>query len=316
MSSTSEGAHADAACAHCGKAEKDNANLNSCTACKAVKYCSCDCRKSHWPDHKETCEKRVHEQLFDEELCKQLNKTRGECPICMLPFQCDYNAAAFKGCCGKVICHGCIHAQKKEDVKSGKKFEDFGRCPFCRAPTPTKDDLAADFMQKFVEKKNADAILTVAVYCRRGMEGFRKDTAKSIKLFLVAGKLGSAEAYCNLGNMFNVGDEVEQDKKKAMHYYKLGAIGGSINARHNIACMEAHTENYERAHKLFLMCAKSGFEPSLKCVKTGFVEGYVTKDEYAQALRAYQEQQEETKSATRDEAVVYQANPDLYWENS
>ena len=55
---------------------------------------------------------------------------------------------------------------------------------------------------------------------------------------------------------------------------------------------------------------------SLNMVKKGYVDGYdafVTKADYLKALRAYQKKREETKSESRDEALVYEANPSLYW---
>ena len=42
---------------------------------------------------------------------------------------------------------------------------------------------------------------------------------------------------------------------------------------------------------------------------------FVTKDEFAEALRAYQDQsiQDGTKSEWRSEALLYRANPSQYW---
>ena len=87
-----------------------------------------------------------------------------------------------------------------------------------------------------------------------------------------------------------------------------------MNSRHNLAVMEETNGAYKRAYKHFLICAKAGYEPSLDSVKIGFQDGYVTKDEYTGALRAYQKQRDDRKSAMRDEALVYEANPSLYWK--
>ena len=48
--------------------------------------------------------------------------------------------------------------------------------------------------------------------------------------------------------------------------------------------------------------ARAGFEKALEGVKVGFMEGVVTKDEYASTLRAYHERQKEMKSEMRDKA--------------
>ena len=67
--------------------------------------------------------------------------------------------------------------------------------------------------------------------------------------------------------------------------------------------MEVETGNYERAKKHFILAANSGYKISLDNVKEGFMSGFVTKDEYANTLRAYQKIQDEMKSDVRDKAV-------------
>ena len=51
-------------------------------------------------------------------------------------------------------------------------------------------------------------------------------------------------------------------------------------------------------------------------MERGLKSGYVSKEKYAEALRLYQKQHEETRSAMRDEALVYKANPSMYFDNS
>ena len=55
---------------------------------------------------------------------------------------------------------------------------------------------------------------------------------------------------------------------------------------------------------------------SVKEVEISYKNGYVTKDEYAEALRSYQKYNDATRSPMRDEALVYEANLSLYFENS
>jgi hypothetical protein len=43
-------------CAFCGKQGK----LRKCSGCLAVAYCSKQCQKTHWGDHKQVCKKVVH----------------------------------------------------------------------------------------------------------------------------------------------------------------------------------------------------------------------------------------------------------------
>ena len=123
-------------------------------------------------------------------------------------------------------------------------------------------------------------------------------------MWLKAGELGSAEAYYNLAINYHNGKGVDADKRKAKHYFELAAMNGSSAARHSVGLVELEAENYHRAMRHFLIAAKAGFKDSLDAVKAAFEGGLVTKDEYANTLRAYQKIQDEAKSEMRDKAVV------------
>ena len=69
--------------------------------------------------------------------------------------------------------------------------------------------------------------------------------------------------------------------------------------------MEIEAGNYHRANKHFILAAKAGYNDSLNFVKKGFMKGSVTKDEYADTLRAHQKAHDEMKSDDRDKAEAY-----------
>ena len=92
------------------------------------------------------------------------------------------------------------------------------------------------------------------------------------------------------------------DKKKAKHYWELAAMNGDLNARYSLGCEEAEAGSHNRAMKHFILSSKAGYKQSLDCVKQGFLNGFVTKDEYAITLRAHQECCNEIKSDDRDKA--------------
>ena len=141
----------------------------------------------------------------------------------------------------------------------------------------------------------------------KGELGLQKDSVKAMELFLKATEHGCPEAYYNMGNLYRNGDGVEKNMKKAIHCYQLGTIGGCLSSRHNLACLDC---NYERAYKHLLICTKAGLELSVKTLQVGVEDGYVTNDEYEEALKAYQNQHEETKSVMRDEALAFESNFD------
>ena len=299
MSSLAADTAAMTTCANCSKAEADGCKLKRCTACKMVKYCCRDCQVAHRPKHIKACKKRAAE-LFDEELFKD-PPDQPECPICMLPMPLDRGQIMFQLCCGKTICKGCIHAQTKEDIKSGKRWDDVGACAFCREPGTYSDEEEKKRLKKLMEKGNAKSLYVAASLYTKGERGFCRNPTKAIELFTKSADLGCTDAYVSLGSIYEEGYGVGRDVKKARYYFELGAIGGSIDARHNLACLDKKDGDIERASKHFVICAKAGYELSLPCVKRYFKDGIVTKDEYAEVLRAYQKQQEDRKSAMRDE---------------
>ena len=149
-----------------------------------------------------------------------------------------------------------------------------------------------------MEADNADAFNIL------GIMGMPQDFAKANELRLRAGELGSAEGYCNLGYSYDNGRCVEVDKKKATYFYELAAMKGSVSARHNLGCLEWNAGNEHRAMKHFIL-ARAGDKNSLDKVKDGFMHGLITKDEYANTLRANQSRQDEVKSDARDKAEEY-----------
>ena len=278
-------------CANCGK---EGGTLNTCNKCKMVKYCNAACKKKHRSKHKKACEKRVVD-LHDEELFKE-HPPPEDCPICFLPLPLDIigeSKSSFTSCCGKHICTGCIYAM------NGRGKIDL--CAFCRAPTPSSEEEIVKRVRKLMDANNAYGFLNFAGFYFRGIMGLPQDFAKANELYLRAGELGCAEGYFNLGNSYRNGNGVEVDKKKAKHYYELAAMNGNVLARHNLGCMEGEAGNITRAMKHFILSARAGDKESLDNVKEGYMDDIVTKDEYANALRAYQKIQDETKSDDRDD---------------
>ena len=135
--------------------------------------------------------------------------------------------------------------------------------------------------------------------------GMPRDITKANELWHRAGEIGCSYAYYNLGISYENGDGVEMDKKKAKHYYELAAMNGDVHARHNLGCEEYEAGNYHRAFKHFILSARAGDKVSLDNVKYGYMNGMITKDEYANTLRTYQQRCDEMKSKDRIKAEEF-----------
>ena len=283
-------------CANCGKGEESSINLKSCAACKMVKYCSRECQIAHRPQHKKECKKRAKE-LHDELLFKQ-PPPLDDCPICFLRMPHLTQVQVYMECCGKVICDGCIHA-----VKSG---EGASLCPFCRTPAPTSDREVIKGYKKRMGSNDADAMCDMGGYYLRGQYGLPQNYAKALELWHRAGKLGHAGSYNNIGVAYELGDGIERDEKKARHYFELAAMVGDVMARNYLGVDEYEAGNKDRALKHFMIAVVGGNKKSLENIKRLYKVGHATKDAYTNALRAYQEYVNETRSEQRDEAATFE----------
>ena len=298
----------ESTCANCSK---EVSNPNICNKCKAAVYCNAVCKKKHRSKHKTECERRVAElheeqlererreaELHDEKLFKQ-PPPKEDCPICMLPLPTLITGYKYKECCGKVICSGCIHAVA---IRDGG----VGLCPFCRKPAPTAEEEIIELYKKRMEVDDAEGIRNMGCCYHNGIYGLPQDHAKALDLWLRAAELGSTKSYCNIGGAYYFGrGGVERDEKKANHYFELAAMGGHLDARHNLGVLEGRASNADRALNHFMIAAGCGYYNSLEHIKQMFMNGDVTKDDYAKALRAYQANLVEIKSAQRDEAAAF-----------
>ena len=94
------------------------------------------------------------------------------------------------------------------------------------------------------------------------------------------------------------------DQKKAKHYYELAAMGGHVDARHNLGIDEENADNIDRAIKHFMIAVKDGGSASLKTIREMVTIGHATKDDFKKALESYQAYLDEVRSDQRDKAAA------------
>ena len=93
-------------------------------------------------------------------------------------------------------------------------------------------------IKKLMECGNAVAFFEMAGIYERGTHGLPQDFAKATELWLKAGELGCAVAYCNLGLSYRNGRGVEVSRKRrniSMSSQLL--MNGDLLARQNLGCM-------------------------------------------------------------------------------
>jgi len=286
-------------CANCDKGEECIDSLKTCSKCNMAKYCNRECQLAHWPQHKKDCKKRAAE-LHDEKLFKQ--PPSEDCPICMQTLPSLQSGSRFKLCCGKMICSGCIHANKEMQLKKMKHLD---LCPFCRAPTPQGVKNTFEATKKQADAGHAAAINAMGGYYQRGEHGLPQDNDKALELYRQAAELGDATSHYNIGKAYMLGEGVEISMKRATHYWELAAIRGIREARHNLGVNEMRAGNRNRAIKHFMIAARGGSHFSLLHILSMYRRGGATQEEYVKALQMYKEYLNEIKSDQRDEAAAF-----------
>ena len=283
-------------CASCGIAGVDDIKLKDCDDCDLVRYCSGKCQEDHRPQHKQACEKRAAE-LHDELLFKQPESSHlGDCPICCLPLPLDPKKIVSHSCCCKQICEGCNYANMKREMEG--RLEE--KCPFCRKPLPeTNEEINSQWMKR-VEANDPVAM------CRVGTERYNEaDYKVAFEYMTRAAALGHVLAHYNLSVMYPEGKGFEKDEKLEQYHKEQAALGGHPGARHNLGCFEWKNGRVVRASKHWIIAAKLGDDISLGAVKEQYIDGFVSKEDFAAALRGHHAAIEATKSAQREEAAEF-----------
>jgi len=294
-------------CANCGKEGNSDEIKNICNKCKKVKYCNAVCKKKHRSKHKKECEGHIRlaaehaAKLHDIELFKQPSPPEDDCPICFLLIPKLGTGSSYYACCGKRVCNGCAHAPVYDNQGNvvAEKI-----CPFCRTPVPKSEEEMIERYEKRMEAIDVIAIYAMGCYYREGLHGYPQDVGKGLELLHRAAELGYPLAYSCIGNMYEIGRGVEVDKKKARHYYELAAIGGCEKARYNLGSNEKSSSSMGRALKHYMIAVRSGQNNSLSAIKRLYSNGHASKDDYMEAIQAYQKYLGEIKSPQRDKAAA------------
>ena len=133
-----------------------------------------------------------------------------------------------------------------------------------------------------------------ALYEKGHQEG---DYETAVEYWTKAAALGDAQANYQLSIMY-----LEKDDEQRLYHLEQAAIGGHPTARYNLGIIERNSGNFERARKHSIIAANLGYHNSLKLLRKLYADGHASKEDYADALRAYQAAMDETKSAQRKEA--------------
>ena len=91
---------------------------------------------------------------------------------------------------------------------------------------------------------------------------------KAVQEYLKGVKLNDAKAQNNLGNMYERGRGVKQDKKKAAHFYRLAAEQNHAPAQYNLGVMlytgMGIAKDIPQAHMWMRIAISNGFDGAIE----------------------------------------------------
>jgi hypothetical protein len=241
--------------------------------------------------------------MRDELLFKQPESNwLGDCPICCLPLPLDPQKSSLIACCSKMICKGCDYANQIRQL--GLLIPQKPSCAFCREPVPKTEEEFDAMLMKRVEKKVPFAMTQMG-----GKRHVKGDYKSAFEYYTKAAELGDVGAHYYLSLMCHLGQGVEKDEKKEVYHLEKAAIGGHVDARHNLAVFEERNGRMERAVKHITIAANMGHEGSMKALWKCYARGLVKKDDLNATLRAHQAAVDATKSPQREEAASTSFTP-------
>ncbi len=93
-----------------------------------------------------------------------------------------------------------------------------------------------------------------------GLGDYIEDYTEALRLFRQAAKLGSLPAYAYIGQMYEKGEGLREDTKKALEFYKEGARKGSVYCYWKMAMLFADQYNDKNAEKCFSLFIKNNLK--------------------------------------------------------
>ena len=181
-----------------------------------------------------------------------------ECSICLDSLLPNNPTKLSRATC----CGKGMHKKCSEGVKaSSMSFKQKNQCVMCRTKYPSSDEEIVEQLRPWVEKGKAWAQDMLGEMYRVG-EGVDQSYQQARELFELSASQGQAISQYNLGVMYRDGQGVDQNYERAAEYYKAAARQGVVSAQYNLGCLygtgQGVGQNNERAAEYFETAARQG----------------------------------------------------------
>ena len=241
-----------------------------------------------------------------------------ECVLCCYPLPLKLKEIQYKTCCGEVICHGCIIAQRrtliigtnvKKPIKGSTEEElEFKTmltsklrvvCPFCRARSSTKkEELLKRLHTRINKYKDPIAMRILGTYYNEGEYGLSKNPKKAEELLKRSYDLGDPTAASLLAELYS---EHIPDQARELKYSEEGARRGNCFCMRVLACKADRSGNYKEVKRLSIAAACSGDDQAMYNLME-----YFPLDDMKTTRHAHKVANDKVKSEPREYAMRYE----------
>ena len=245
----------------------------------------------------------AQEETADIDLFAPITE-REECPLCLIPLSINEEETSFSPCCGKNICNGCGFKQTIIEIKKGVPAKQ-QKCAFCCQKPDPKNTIKA--LKKLMKKNHPAAIMAMGhKYILPGENGAAiQSYTRALEMYIRAAELGYAPAFYTIGKCYLNGIGVEQETSKALSYCEIAAKKGHLHAHKWLASFNGMNMDIQKCIKHYKVVAIAGDKGAMDQLMKLYKKEFLSKEELAQTLRAYQASSNEMKSKDRDDARVF-----------
>ena len=274
-------------CSTCDTPKTSTHKLRNCK-CKGAQYCDAKCQKSHWKSHqkehhrlcKEMKLKNTEDEMKDEVVVEEVvQEEKKEVASSPLPQQqeeeeedvCPVCIEPLQKDTKKFARYSCcgkgIHFWCSEGIKvSSLSDEQKSCCPLCRAKHPKTGEEKIEKLRPWVEKGKAWAQCMLGEMYALG-EGVDQSYRQARELYELAASQGDASAQFNLGYMYHQGYSVDQSYERAAEYYEAAARQGPVDAQSNLGLLyvqgQGVEQSNEKAREWWMKAAEQGDENAI-----------------------------------------------------
>ncbi len=184
------------------------------------------------------------------------------------------------------------------------------RCPFCKEDSLVVTDQIRKLEER-IENCNDGREVSAAHMLANIYDvgqNVPQDSRKAHQLWIRAAEMGSRDAHYNLSQSygkFHKERGVEKDEKKELYHLEEAAMLGDAASRCDLGMYEGERGNWDQAKRHWMLSASAGCEGCLHRIKRGVQKGAVSKREYSKTLRDYEESIKLTKSVQREMAKKF-----------